>query len=156
MRRYAWALTRDFEAADDLVQSCLERALRRFSLWQSNRRLRPWLFAIMRNLYIDSLSYQSKRNFYVPLTEFNEPASQNANQEDYMNRQEILAEIDRLPEKYKEVVILVGLDELSYAQTAEVLSIPLGTLMSRLHRARARLREKLEMAERKTVIRIIK
>ncbi len=156
LRRYAWALTRDFEAADDLVQSCLERALRRFSLWQRNRRLRPWLFAIMRNLYIDSLSYQSKRNFCVPLTEFNEPASQNANQEDHINRQEILAEIDRLPEKHKEVVILVGLDELSYAQAAEVLSIPVGTLMSRLHRGRARLREKLEMAERKTVIRIVK
>lgn len=156
LRRYARALTRDFEAADDLVQSCMERALRKFSLWQSSRRLRPWLFTIMHNLHIDDIRYHAKRNICVPLSEYNEPASQNIDQEDYLNRRQILAEIDCLPQNYRDVVVLVGLDELSYADAAKVLSIPIGTLMSRLHRGRAKLREKLGMVEPKPVMRIIK
>ncbi len=156
LRRYARVLVRDADAADDLVQNCLVRALGRFHLWQSNRRLRPWLFAIMHNLHVDVVRHRSRRGATVTLADVGELSSHYASPEDRIGAQAVLAEIDRLPQNQKDVLILVGIDELSYAEAAKVLSIPTGTLMSRLHRARAKLRTNLGMANRKPAIRRVK
>lgn len=156
LRRYALALVRNPDGADDLVQNCLERALNKFHLWQSDRDLRPWLFSIMHNLYIDTVRHQSRRGVSVALDDAQDLPSHSANQEDRLNAKAVLNEIDRLPQKHKDVLILIGINELSYAQAAKVLGIPTGTLMSRLNRARVSLRKNLNMETRKSMIRRVK
>ena len=156
LRRYARALVRDPEAADDLVQSCLERALSRFHLWQRDRRLRPWLFTIMHNLHVNSIRHRSSRPALVPLEQAATPPAVAANQEMAMEVRKVLAAIDELPEAQRAVVVLVGIEELSYKEAAAALGIPPGTLMSRLHRGRKRLREILRMVEQRPPIRQVK
>lgn len=156
LRRYARALLRDPEVADDLVQSCLERALSRFHLWQPDRRLRPWLFAIMHNLHVNTIRYRSSRPAAVELDESILPSGA-ATQDGVLHARAVLAAIDRLPEDQRTVVTLVAIEELSYKDAAAVLGIPLGTLMSRLHRGREHLRELLDMVEpRPAAIRRVK
>lgn len=156
LRRYALALTRDPDLADELVQTCLERGLSRFKFWQPSRRIRPWLFAIMHNLHIDMVRHKARRGASVPLEDMPEQPSQAGGQEAHLNVKAVLEEIDNLPHEQRDVMILVGIDELSYAEAANVLSIPLGTLMSRLHRARGKLRERLGMAGKRPPIRRVK
>ncbi len=157
LRRYARALLRDPDLADELVQNCLERALSRFHLWQANRRLRPWLFTIMHNLHVNSIRYRSNRPPLVELDDAAIPAATGPIQEQNLQTRAVLAAIDELPEDQRAVVTLVGIEELSYREAAEVLGIPAGTLMSRLHRARERLREALGMTEpRPATIRRVK
>ena len=145
LRRYARSLARDPDAAADLVQSCLERALKRFDLWHPKRRLRPWLFTILHNLYVDTVRHRASAAAQRPVAEVVNLASQAAGQEQAVTAQRVLDQIDRLPPEQRDVVLLVGVNELTYAEAAEVLGIPPGTLMSRLHRGRARLREALGM-----------
>lgn len=148
LRRYARSLTRDADAADDLVQGCLERALGRLHLWHPQRRLRPWLFTIMHNLFIDSRRQRGNRMAALPLDEMPRPPSQPARQEHHLNAQAVLRQVDLLPAEQRDAVLLVAVNDLSYTEAAAVLGIPAGTLMSRLHRGRAKLREQLGMAER--------
>jgi len=146
LRRYARSLTRDQHAADDLVQNCLERALNRFHQWQPGRGLRPWLFTIMHNLFIDAHRRGRHSRDILPLEDLHAPPAQGAPQEHHLAARTVLQEIDLLPQEQRDVVLLVGVNELSYAEAAMVLGIPQGTLMSRLHRGRAKLRERLGMA----------
>lgn len=147
LRRYAHALTSDPDMAEDLVQDCLERAVARLHQWRPERRLRPWLFAILHNLHVD-MRRRVERQVEVPLDGVPEQPSGDAGPDGRFETHRVLAAIDRLPPEHRDVVLLVGLNELSYAEAAEVLGIPPGTLMSRLHRARGRLRE--EMGRRGT------
>lgn len=156
LRRYARVLVRNPEAADDLVQSCLERALSRFHIWHRNRRLRPWLFTIMHNLHVNSIRYSSSRPALVPLEQVAVPPAVAAAQDSSVEMRGVLAAIDRLPEDQRDAVVLVGIEELSYNEAATVLGVPPGTLMSRLHRGRERLRETLNMVERRPAIRQVK
>lgn len=153
LRRYARALLRDPAAADDLVQSSLERALSRWHLWQADRRLRPWLFAIMHNLYVSSL--RSRIGALVPLTEVAMPTV-SPSQDAYLDAQRVLAAANDLPEEQRMPVLLIGLEGLSYKEAAEVLEIPVGTLMSRLHRGRERLREVLGMGKAASALHRVK
>jgi len=147
LRRYARSLTRDPDAADDLVQGCLERALGRYHLWQPTRRLRPWLFTIMHNLFIDTRRLRANRSPALPLEELVSPPAQAAEQEHHLAVHTVLRQVDLLPPEQREAVLLVAVNELSYAEAAAVLGVPQGTLMSRLHRGRAKLREQLGMTE---------
>ena len=157
LRRFAYALARDRERADDLVQSCLERAVSKFGQWDSSRPLRPWLFAILHNLYVDTVRSRSgDPGAEVPLSEAITVSANEASQDQTLNAKQVLEAIDRLPAMYRDPLILVGLNELSYAQAAAVLEISAGTLMSRLHRAREKLRETLSLADRHPMIRRIK
>ncbi|RYH06331.1 RNA polymerase sigma factor [Tropicimonas sp. IMCC6043] len=140
LRRYAYALTGERDFAEDLVQSCLERAVARFHQWQPDRRLRPWLFSILHNLHADTRR-RSRPN--VPLHDVPELHAHEESAEGRVDAHKVLEAIDRLPNDQRDVLILVGIHELSYAEAATVLGIPPGTLMSRLHRARGRLREAL-------------
>lgn len=146
LRRYARALLRDPTAAEDLVQSSLERALSRLHLWQPDRRLRPWLFAIMHNLFVSSVRRRTNAPVLVPLSEAVIPAV-SASQEAYLDASRVLAAVSALSDEQRTVVLLIALEGLSYKEAAEVLDIPVGTLMSRLHRGRERLREVLGMGK---------
>lgn len=138
LRRYARALTGRADAADDLVQDTLQRALEKWRLWQRERDLRPWLFSIMHNLHVDG----RRRDRHVEFRDDDElPASsQRADQADQIELRELERTLALLPPDQREVLLLVGLEELSYAEVARALNIPQGTVMSRLSRARARLK----------------
>lgn len=144
LRRYAWALLRDDEAADDLVQDTLERAIRH---WGDRRRdgdLKAWLFVIQRNLFLNALRQRRSRGVQVDVAALEDAASPAETPESQAGLRDVLAGLDLLPEEQRSVLLLVGVEDLSYEQAAQVLDIPLGTVMSRLSRARGRLREFME------------
>lgn len=139
LRRYARALTRNIDRADDLVQDCIERAISRRGLFQPRGPLRPWLFTILVNLHRNSL--RAERRHGTPLDldavpELSVPAPQPG----HLALAELARAIETLPLDQKEALLLVTLEGLAYAEAASILGIPTGTLMSRLGRARAALR----------------
>jgi RNA polymerase sigma-70 factor (ECF subfamily) len=155
LRRYAWALLRDDEAADDLVQDTLERAIRHWSQRRRDRDLKAWLFTIQRNLFLNAVRQRKVRGVQVGV-EGLEEASESADSPDaHAGLRDILAGLDALPEEQRSVLLLVGVEDLSYEQAARVLDVPVGTVMSRLSRARRRLREFMENG-RSAVLRRVK
>ena len=140
LRRYARALTGDRERADDLVQDTLARALSKLHLWRPAASIRPWLFTIMHNLFLNERRRSSRT---TPLVgEPSEPALDRA------DSRVVLDALDRalgqLPDDQRAAVLLVGVEEMSYDDAARVLGIPIGTLMSRLSRGREQLRRLLD------------
>ncbi len=142
LRRYAFALVRDPDAADDLVQDCLERALSRWYLRRTEGDLRAWLFTILRNLYINAYRARQRRGTGAVLDETQSAIA--PEQEAGLQARDVFAAIDQLPEEQKSLLLLIGVEDLSYEQAARVLAIPIGTVMSRLSRARQRLRTLVE------------
>ena len=141
LRRYARLLTGDAVRADDLVQDTLERACRKWSLWRphpSGGGLRSWLLSIMHNLFVNQLRDNAHLGQDVELDEGNEPAHHPELHSH--TRLDLEAALAELPAPLREVILLVCLEELSYAEAAQVLGTPVGTVMSRLSRARERLR----------------
>jgi RNA polymerase sigma-70 factor, ECF subfamily len=156
LRRYARALTGEMARADDLVQDTLERAWIKFHLWQPALELRPWLFTIMHNLYVNQVRANARRA-QVALSEEDASAlATRANQSDILEVKDIAACLDRLPSEQREVLLLVSLEDLSYTQVAEILGIPVGTVTSRLARARARLRTLLDGDAGQPVLKVIR
>lgn len=141
LRRYAFALTRDHSAADDLVQDTLERALRRWTV--RGDRVRPWLLAVLHNLFIDDARARRRRPLHVSLDEqatgFAPPGQEGA-----MIGRDVLSQFGSLSEEHQAVLLLVAVEGLSYADVATVLGIPVGTVMSRLNRARDAFRRLLD------------
>jgi len=144
LRRYARGLLRDATAADDLVQDCLERVI---ANWHRRRNDDPrtWVFAILHNLAVSSLRQSARRGAHLSVDEVKEGVlSRRPSQEDSLLQQDILDAIGQLPEEQRSTLLLVSIEDMSYAQVAEVLAVPIGTVMSRLSRARERLRQILE------------
>ena len=139
LRRYARALTRNVDLADDLVQDCLERAISRRGLFRPTGPVRAWLFTILLNLHRNSLRTAGRRGETVHLDSVAEPSTP-APQPGHIALAEMARAIDTLPLEQKEALLLIALEGLAYAEAASILKIPLGTLMSRLGRARAALR----------------
>ncbi|HKA39086.1 MAG TPA: RNA polymerase sigma factor [Burkholderiales bacterium] len=139
LRRYARALTGDRSAADDLVQDTLERALSRFHLWRQGSDLRAWLFTIMHNIYVNQIRSRMRRQHESLETEPLADVAR-AHEPDWLELRDLEAALARLPEEQRAVVLLVGLEQFTYEETAHVLGVPIGTVMSRLSRARERLR----------------
>lgn len=140
LRRYARALTRNADLADDLVQDCLERAIARRSLFRPTGTVRAWLYTILLNLHRNALRASRRRGMLVDIATVPEPSSP-ASQPGHMALAELASAIDTLPLEQKEALLLVTLEGLAYQEAADILDIPLGTLMSRLGRARAALRQ---------------
>jgi RNA polymerase sigma factor (sigma-70 family) len=141
LRRYARALVRQREAADDLVQDSLERAISRWHLKRAEGDTRAWLFTILHNLAINRLRQQAGRGRHLSMEDAEEGAfSRPAGQEERIRLHELLTALDTLPDELRTVLLLVSVEDLSYAEAARVLDIPIGTVMSRLSRARERLR----------------
>jgi RNA polymerase sigma-70 factor (ECF subfamily) len=151
LRRYARALTADPDRADDLVQDCLERALSRSHQWRAGSDLRAWLFTILHNLHINALR-RDLRRAETPLDSTTAAEQQTRCAGDgELHLQELERVLAQLPDDQREVLLLVCLEEMSYAQVAQVLGLPIGTVMSRLHRARARVRAWRRDGERPTL-----
>jgi RNA polymerase sigma factor (sigma-70 family) len=154
LRRYAYALVRDHDAADDLVQDTLERALSRWYLRRDGGDLRAWLFTIQRNLHINGYRRGRRQGAHIPLDMAPMPGTA-APQEAALEARDVLSALDQLSEEQKSLLLLVGVEDLSYEAAARVLGLPLGTVMSRLSRARQKLRTVLEMG-RATLLRRVK
>jgi RNA polymerase sigma-70 factor (ECF subfamily) len=146
LRAFARALARTGEAADDLVQATCEKALRSFHLWTPGTRLDSWMFRIMQNEWIDT-----KRRTR-PQVEIDEPAIQpllagedgRRTAEARLTLDQVRTRIERLPEEQRTVLTLICLEDMSYRDAAEILEIPIGTVMSRLGRARSALAKALD------------
>lgn len=143
LRRYARSLTGDAWAADDLVQDTLERACERWQLWSAGSDLRAWLFTLMHNLFVDgarrALRQQGQRVDVDDVAQ--ELAAPGDAPEQALDLQRCLL---RLPEEQREALLLVTLQDLAYEDVARITGVPIGTVMSRLSRARSRLRELME------------
>jgi len=152
LRRYARALAGDSHRADDLVQDTLERAMAKFHLWRRGSDLRAWLFTVMHNVFINQLKARRE----LALDEAVEDALQSAPLSDPLELRDLDAALRQLPAEQREVLLLVGLEQLSYAEVSKVLSIPVGTVMSRLSRGRERLRAVISGAATVTNLKAVK
>lgn len=140
LRRYARSLVRDAAEADDLVQDCLERAIARWGQRREASDARSWLFSILHNLAISRWRRLGRRGRELCLDDLDEAdLAERATQHDGVNQSDILKSLAALPPDYRSVLLLVGVEDLSYAQAAKVLDVPIGTVMSRLSRGRERL-----------------
>ena len=139
LRRYARALTGDSSAADDLVQDTLERAWRRLALWRTGSDLRAWLFTIMHNIFVNQ-SRADPRKLAQTAELADADLSVTAPQEDRLILQDLNKALRNLPHDQREVLLLIGLEQMTYEEAAKVLGIPVGTVMSRLSRGREQLR----------------
>lgn len=145
LRRFGRTLTRNQDEADDLVQATCERALARASQWQPGTQLDRWLFRVMRNLWIDDLR---KRKLRVVDGDWDNalltiPDGSSANPEQHQELAEVARAMQKLPDEQRELLGLVTVEGLSYSEAAELLAIPVGTVMSRLARGRKALSELL-------------
>ncbi|MDR7031789.1 sigma-70 family RNA polymerase sigma factor [Mesorhizobium sp. BE184] len=156
LRRYARSLLRDRDAADDLVQDCLERALLRLDNWQTGETPRKWLFTIMHHLFIDGLRRTSRRGeaAMLPL-DAGEVSSVPAEQAENMASRAIIDALQAIGPDRRAALVMVAIEGFSYAEAATILGVPAGTLMSRIARGREDLRVLLEGSARRRAIRIV-
>lgn len=137
LRRYARALLGDPIRADDLVQEALVRGLSRSHLWQPGTDIRAWMFTILHNLHVNN---QRQRRDYQELNDARPEMATPPTQEHTLQVRDLARGLQLLPDAQRQVVLLVGLEGMNYKQVAAVLDIPIGTVMSRLHRGREALR----------------
>lgn len=157
LRRYARSLLREQAAADDLVQDCLERAIGRWHQRRADGDARTWVFTILHNLAINRLRQSARRGVHVTIEDMDETAfAIPPAQEQRLHHQAVLDALARLSEDHRSVLLLVSVEDLSYAEAATVLGVPIGTVMSRLSRARQQLAEAIEPAAPRTVLRSVK
>ena len=142
LRRYARALVGDRTGADDLVQDTMERGWRKLSSWQPDTDMRAWLFGIMHNLHLDQVLRPSLQ---TDVLDENTPVpSVRAAQTDRLEMRDLESALQTLPVEQREILLLVALEDMSYEAVAAMLGLPLGTVMSRLSRARQKLRAQME------------
>ena len=144
LRRYARVLTGEANRADDLVQDTLARAWEKRALWQAGTDLRAWLFTVMHNLFINQRALARRDAATVSIDGAGAPAevwqlSVRPSQQAYVELREVVLQMGRLPAEQREVLILAAVEEMKYEEIAQVLDIPIGTVMSRLSRARDKL-----------------
>lgn len=146
LRRFALGLTRNEAAADDLVQSACEKAITRIDQWEPGTRLDSWMFRIIQTTNIDQIRSQKRRNGYLECVQ-----GQIENTFDGVRAAEARLTLDSvrraiytLPDDQRAVVMLVSVEGLSYKEASEALEIPMGTLTSRLVRARTALAQILQ------------
>jgi RNA polymerase sigma-70 factor (ECF subfamily) len=144
LRRYAIALVRDATLADDLVQDCAERALRNRQSLDDPARMPGWLRSILRNLYRDALRRERRRGTAVEWDDQENLVALSVAPVDRSAARDLVRAMETLSVDHREILLLVALEERSYRDVAAELNIPIGTVMSRLARARAQLRAKLE------------
>jgi RNA polymerase sigma-70 factor (ECF subfamily) len=155
LRRYARALTGNRDTADDLVQDTLERALARSALFRPGGNPRAWLFAIMHNVFVNQVRSAAARR-----TVSLDPDAIEATEQDLAHQGLAVRDIERalalLSSEQREVVLLIALEALSYADTAKVVGVPVGTVMSRLSRGREKLRGLINGASETAPLKVIK
>jgi RNA polymerase sigma factor (sigma-70 family) len=138
LRRYARALAGNRDDADDLVQDTLERAWAKSGLWRGVTDMRAWLFGMMHNLHVDGVRRPKLHTVMHDDDTPDIPVA--ASQGERLAVLDLQAALEQLPVEQKEILLLVALEDMSYADVAQTLGIPIGTVMSRLSRGRERLR----------------
>jgi RNA polymerase sigma-70 factor (ECF subfamily) len=141
LRRFALSLTGSVAEADDLVQAACERALRGRDQWTPGTRLDSWVFRIIRNLWIDAIRKRKTEGVVETINEVAEVAGADGRQttETALTLEDVCAAVDELPEEQRTVLRLVCAEERSYQEAADMLGVPVGTIMSRLARGRRSL-----------------
>lgn len=147
LRRYARALAKDPVLADDLVQDCLERALRKWRLWKPKGRMRSWLFRMLFRVYLNQKHQIRRKAADITLEDGPEPVSETAPPSIGVEIRETAQAVDDLPEHQRAAILLVALEDMNYDEAAWILNVPVGTLRSRLSRARETLRNVARVAE---------
>lgn len=154
LRRYARALVGERAGADDLVQDTVERGWAGLKSWRGGSDMRAWLFSIMHNVHIDQVRRPS-----VPTETLSEetpmPAAPGAPSTGLELRDMTMA-LRQLPAEQREILLLVALEEMSYDEVAHTLNVPIGTVMSRLSRAREKLRANMEGRPCSPALKVIK
>lgn len=140
LRRYARALTRDPHDAEDLVQDALMRAYEKRPSFRAGGNLKAWLFSVLHNTHVDGLRRRRSLMKRTEAAAVLQEEGHDGGQHDAVRLQQLRSAFADLPEEQRAALHLVAIDELSYQEAARVLNIPVGTLMSRIARARARLR----------------
>ena len=140
LHRYALALLRNTDAADDLVQDCLERALRKRQLWRRQGSMRSWLFRMLYNVFLNTRHTRRRDRLAVPLEAIKPTMTESPRQEQYVEYRAIAQALDQLPEQQYTAIMLIALEGCAYDEAAWMLGIPVGTLRSRLSRGRETLR----------------
>ena len=144
LRRYSIALSGSLTTAEDLVQDCIERALRQSHQLRDRGRLGPWLRSILYNLHIDEIRRRRSRGIEEDVTELSDDLSLSTPAADRAEMSTFLRAMNALSPEHRQILLLVGLNGMNYREIAQELDIPIGTVMSRLARARERLRFGLE------------
>jgi RNA polymerase sigma-70 factor (ECF subfamily) len=147
LRRYARALLRDASGADDLIQDTLARALAKQRHWQEGTNLRAWLFTLMHNLHVNVVRQSVREGAMVDVDDFSGTLIANTDPTASRQLHELEIAIARLPVEQREVLLLIGLEGIRYDEAAEILCVPIGTVRSRLSRARETLRQLFERDE---------
>jgi RNA polymerase sigma-70 factor (ECF subfamily) len=148
LRRYARALTRNPDRADDLVQDTLGRALVKEQLWQPGTNLRAWLFTIMHNQNVNNVRRDIRDSGGLDIEQISSTLTAATDPTATRKMFELERALAQLSLEQQQVILLVGLEGMSYEDTAEILTIPVGTVRSRLSRGRDTLRKLLDMEER--------
>jgi len=151
LRRYARALVRERHAADDLVQDTLERAVRKFHLWRPGD-LRAWLFSIMHNVFVNQL----KARRISPSAEVDENFAGATTPGWVTDVHDLERCLALLPAEQREVLLMVSLEDMSYGEVSRALGVPMGTVMSRLSRAREKLRRHMDGEPARTSLQVVK
>lgn len=139
LRRYARALMKDKEEADDLVQDTLVRALNKLNLWERESNLRAWIFTIMHNIFINKIKKKQRSGMHYDITNFADQLYHPDSNNGVLELNDCIRSLTALPPSQREVILLITLEGLSYSETSMILGIPIGTVMSRLSRARKHL-----------------
>ena len=147
LRRYAVALVGDLTMADDLVQDTAERALNRRASLTDRDLLYPWLRSILHNLHIDEVRRRRSRGHAVDIDELADTLALSSPSADRSSARDLVRAMDRLSLEHRQILLLIGVEGLSYKEIAAELNIPIGTVMSRLARAREQLRQRLDPPE---------
>lgn len=156
LRRYAWALSGDANQADDLVQECLARAISRRKLWIRQKGIRPWLFTILHNIFLNSARRVSNSPINGSIEEYENAAISVGDADTMCAISDFERSMNQLSLEHRQALLLVGLEQMSYREASKVLGVPVGTLMSRLSRAREQLSRSLNGETQTANIRRVK
>jgi RNA polymerase sigma-70 factor, ECF subfamily len=140
LRRYAMALTRDADQADDLVQDCMVRALSNARRFEAGTNLRGWLFTILHNIFCDRHRCRRREGHQLPLEDWEDHLTEPAGQGTVIDLREVALSFASLEPEQQMLLFMVGVEGESYEQAAQHFGTAVGTIKSRLNRARARLR----------------
>src|SRR5438067_12745574 len=143
--RSARALTRDVSRADDLVQSCLTRAVAKLHLWQPGTDLRAWLFMILHNQHVNDVRRSVREGISVAVEEMAPVLTVYPSALAALQLRDLERAIAQLPQEQRQVILLVGLEGMRYEEVALILKVPVGTVRSRLSRGRDQLRRLMDM-----------
>ena len=143
MRRFAMVLTRNADRADDLVQEALARALARIDSWTPGTNLRAWLFTILRNVHLNEMRRESRAPFVPESHDHGPVGTMPASQEEDVSLRELGQILMLLSDEHRQILMLIAVEGFSYEEAADICEVPVGTVRSRLSRAREALRQAL-------------